>query len=498
MAFKMRMEGSALAELELNEKIAAEKGPEAYQAFKEGIVEKAKSTETSKGIDSGIGSSDDGGGSSDSDDTPSDDSEDTSSDDGGGEGSEDLMADSPEIPEVDDGDADEDTDADTDDDANADAEPSEEEKLKQESFRTLSFIEEEPPQLRMEEFGFSGVSQTAWAGLKFIGDAFALVGLRFLPWLLASMFKVVLYGFAKVFKTLDSVFGYLSTSIQRFVNRTSKQKASIVALKTQLEALEKDGATLSTKDQEFDVRYLVTGVSKDLNRNLAEYTNFFDQHIMKLNKGLLGGFKSIEQIAANRYMHRGFDAMSVMPIVPSSFGFEKEYDGAPAGFENMQIYGMGLMIGNVELRARLDRNVYDTWAGYEKAYGNSMIFMAAHGHEGETKAKPMDIAELKEFLNNLELLTVVSLKHQLFYEEISKSRSGVINSVKQLFVRLAEEKVKVSFKDSVVLPLHLKSGFVSKVYMTGGLDLHDHTARVIANGLTFAAENIKLLRKQSQ
>ena len=114
MAFKMRMEGSALAELELNEKIAAEKGPEAYQAFKEGIVEKAKSTETSKGIDSGIGSSDGGGGSSDSDDTPSDDSEDANPDDDGGEGSGDLMADSPEIPEVDDGNADEDTDTDAD------------------------------------------------------------------------------------------------------------------------------------------------------------------------------------------------------------------------------------------------------------------------------------------------------------------------------------------------------------------------------------------------
>ena len=109
----------------------------------------------------------------------------------------------------------------------------------------------------------------------------------------------------------------------------------------------------------------------------------------------------------------------------------------------------------------------------------------------------MTPGELVGFLNNLELLAEVSLKHQIFYDEIKRSRSGMVASVKQLFIRLFEEKVKVSFKDSVTLPLYLKSSFATKVYLTGALDIHDHIAQVIANGLSYSSEMLKLYKVKS-
>jgi hypothetical protein len=77
-------------------------------------------------------------------------------------------------------------------------------------------------------------------------------------------------------------------------------------------------------------------------------------------------------------------------------------------------------------------------------------------------------------------------QHKVFYEEIAGRRSGLLTAVKSLFVRLAQETVKVNFKNSTALPLYLKSSLVTKVYLVGAIDLHDHSNRVVANALSFA------------
>lgn len=482
MSSILRNEGSALAELELAEKLASEKGPDAYKAFKEKAVENAKTTEADEGIDAG--GPDSAGSSGSSSDSSNEGEEETS--DGGDEVDDEFDDEPPEIEE------DSSDEEESEEPSEEEEEPDEETEVRQEQLRTLNFIPPEDMSLRMEEFSMGAAGPSVWTGLNFVTSALSTVGLRFAPWLLGNMFKVVLFGFAKTFKTLDSLFEFCSENINRFLNRTSKQKESITALKNKLIELSEKQDKVAFNQKDLSAQHLVIGNSSDVVKNVREFSSFFDNRLMRLNQGMLGALTDIKTVSENRYMRRTFNAMDVMPINPSSMGFVNEVNHGSNPDTSHRYYGMGVMIGNVELRAKLDPNTYDTWGGYEKAYSNSEIFISPLNKGNISTAKALPPAQLMEFLNHLELLADVSLKHQKFYEQISKSRSGIINTVKQLFVRLAEEKVKVSFKDSVALPLHLKSAFASKVYMTGALDLHDHTAQVIANGLTFAAENLKL------
>jgi hypothetical protein len=58
-------------------------------------------------------------------------------------------------------------------------------------------------------------------------------------------------------------------------------------------------------------------------------------------------------------------------------------------------------------------------------------------------------------------------------------------------MKLAQSATRVYLNDSGAIPLYLKSSFVTKVYLVGAMDLHDHNARVIANGIAYAAAALK-------
>lgn len=220
--------------------------------------------------------------------------------------------------------------------------------------------------------------------------------------------------------------------------------------------------------------------------------------ILKLNAGFLEDLKRLNTIAENRYLSKDFDALKEMRITPEVFGFDKNYGELPSSGLALYEYGIGEMIGNVELRGRFATGYYDTWDLVEKAYKSCSVHILQKPYGSNAKPPIMNLDELTVFINNLELLAKASLRHQTFYEEIKNSRSGTFNKLKSLFIKLTQESVKVSFKNSVALPLHLKSAFITKVYLTAGMDIHDHTAQVIANGLGYVNEVLKLHEQKSK
>ena len=486
MGFKLRLENSALEDLERKEKEAAGNGPAAFSAFQESSQEQAVKEGGELGA---LPSAENASAASES-------SNDSGSDSSESGGDMDFSMDEP--PEEDT------TDEDVPEEP-AEEEPSDKEEadLKKESFRSLSFLPKEEQNLRMESIFAEGtlgnIVPNAWANLSFVATTLAGIGIRYTPMLLCSMFKVVLFTFAVTFKTLDRLFDEASSRLTRFLQNTERQKVKIGALKTRVEELQTKNVTLDKGTKlNLNIDALCLEGSNDLSGNVQGFTSFLNTKIQHLQKCILSDFRGLRTIAENRYLQKNFDALAFMRVNPSEIGFTTELRDPEAESSLTALYGMGVMIGDVELKAHLPSDGLDTWDLVEKAYKESNLFLTPASLQNKNDTPVMEIDALAEFLNNLELLADASLKHQVFYEEIANSRSGVVNSIKRLFVQLCEEKVKVSFKNSVALPLHLKSSFVTKVYMTGALDLHDHAARVIANGLSYVDSMLKLYRTDAK
>lgn len=492
-----RRKVSALENLEIREKEASRSGPSAFREFKDSLKEVSlrESPELGANLVSGDGSSGSSSSSSSSDTSDSDSLGSDDSDMGDDlDGVDDIDSTGEEASEEDGEEpSDEDTDSEEEDKSDEEEEP----EVKKESFRSLSFLPSEDPGLRMEsifsdEDGHGFISKT-WHGLSFVVGALATAGIQFAPIILGGMFKIVLYTFAKTFIVLNELFSEAASRFRRYLHNTERQKSAIASLKKKLAELKTSKVEIDVNSRlSVDVSALVTAGSNDLTENVRDYCGFFESKITTFQKTILGEFDNLKVISNARYLEKSFDPIGAMTIYPSKIGFEEKIPSKDDPDNNLCCFSMGEMIGQVEIHALIPEVRFDTWKTAEKAYGASKIYLVASANQFQQKAPLMELKQLEEFVIQLDMLADISLRHQKLFLDISQSRSGVVNSVKQLFIKLCEENTKVSFKNSVVLPLHLKSSFVTKVYMTGAMDLHDHTARVIANGLSYCESMTRL------
>lgn len=506
MGFILRQEGKALAALEQAEQAAAHKGGNSFEQFQEQTQEKAIQEASELGVSNdpigSVESSPDSSSSSESDSESSD---------------EDNSADEFDFDLADDSDNEASEEGENADDSAEETEPSTEEEeeveeeeedpeeseaeLKKESFRNYQVVTDPELKLRAESLFNTFAANTSLVGnfLSVVVAGLAVIGIKFVPGLLMGMFKVVLYTFAKTFSLLNDLYEFASETYKRYITRTSRQLEELNQLKTAVEEAKTKGLTLKQDIQKFpDVRFLQKADGFDINKNIEDYTSFMTGKILKLNAGFAEDLKRLTVIAENRYLSKDFDALKEMQIKPEVFGFNQKYSELGGSEILLYEYGLGEMIGNVEIRGKFATGFYDTWDMVEKAYKNCSVHILQKPYSVTSNPPIMNLDELSVFINNLELLAKASLRHQAFYEEIKNSRTGTFNKLKSLFVKLTHETVKVSFKNSVALPLHLKSAFITKIYLTAGMDIHDHTAQVIANGLGYVNEVLKLHEQKTK
>ena len=467
MSFLFRRE-SAIQDLENAKKQAAELGSAAFEAFEDQSQKDAIKTGLEKGI-------------------IDPNAEPTSSSSSSSDSS--LFSESEEEPPV------EEEEPPVEEEKAAD----EEEKVRTESLRSLSMVKELPLEYRQETF--LGVSSTGFGGsllaeaASFIASSLVFIGMRLTPSLISGMYKVVLYTFAQCFSILGNMFDAIETRVERFVNRTSKQKEQLEILKKELAEKIAEGYVGDTEqDLGVDVTYL-KGESEDFTLNITKHTSVLLDDVTKFQKSLIAEFTALRFIAKSRYLQRDFDAMSHMNVSPEKMGLVRIGENSDDGVFVDQ-YALDTHIGNVSLVLDLPKGGLDTWENIDKAYKQSRVALVAREVNSNVETpKIMSPQELQGFINSLESLLGASFQHQKLYETILAQRSGVFGDIKAVFVKLANETFKSSFRNSTALPLQLKSSFVTKVYVVGAMDLHDHTARVIANGLSFASSTLKTYKK---
>lgn len=487
MVLRLRSE-TAVEELEKARLMAAEAGPEIAEKLEEDLVAaSAKDAadigmETPATTDGGNTSSGDGGDESEGESDPFESSEDNPIDN---------MPEEDEEEEPEESEEEEEEDSDDEPEEDADPEPSPEEKAKQESFRSMDLVPGEVPlQLRVESGSDFLSSLGSSAG--FVLGALGSVGLKMTGFVLSGMFRVVLYTFARCFKILGELFDFVVTRIERFANRTSELRARLASLRTQLEEIQKSGLDPTPKSVSLDLNTAYLTSPLGVLPALKNHEVFMKTTNEKFQRMILSDLEALEMVSNAHYLRKTFDGLKFMEIQPERLGLEKRVGAEAPPMTSLYVYPE--IIGGVELQMFLPDVLFDSWEVVEKAYGRSKVQLAVDTKimalQKESVPTP-SLSQLLDLLNILELLTDASDDHLRLCDKIARKRGGVLNTVKALFMKLAQSATRVYLNDSGAIPLYLKSSFVTKVYLVGAMDLHDHNARVIANGIAYAAAALK-------
>lgn len=499
MGFKLRQESVALASnlenLEEDKKAAANAGPASLEKFEENdltkaIVEKDDGASSTPADTSSDDTSNDDSGDDTSEDDGSDDSEDSGED--GKDDSEDSESDDPldGMPEEVDIDALEKEEEDDSDDEK-------EAEVKTESIRRIDPI---PAglDLRMENNlldSFSAGAMKAWSGFAFVVGVLGTIGVNYGPMVLSGMFKVVLYTFARTFQLLSTIVSVCGQRIERYNNSYTKQKNRVNANAEALKGLLYEKAELPKELPEFRFDSSLFGGSglKDLSAVLKAQADFTTKAFGSLLQGARREFGQLHEISSNRYIGKHFDAMMYLNDEKNFSSFAPVSGlGTPAP-EGTTYRTLGKMpAGGFVCIANLP-DASDNWNQIEKNYNAAGFSLIGTGMYLELK--PMSPLELAKVTVAIDYLIESNKKHQLFYEELAKARTGVLTSVRSLFIQLVRSQTRISFKDSVALPLFLKTSIATKVYLVAAMDIQDHNAKVIANALAYVEQVSKLYRK---
>lgn len=492
MAFKLRLESVSLANnlenLEEDKKAAADAGPTSLEQFEESSLTKDILTkEDGEATPSETPSPDESPGEGSSDEPPPDE---PPSDDSGDE--EENSDEPPEEEPEEEPEEDPEEDDSKDEEDKDEGEP----EIKTESIRRLEPI---PPdfQLRMESNLFdslSAVGLKAWAGFSFVVTVLGTVGINYGPMVLATMFKVVLFTFARTFQLLTTVGSVCAQRIERYRTSYTKLKARTNANAEAIKILMSNQAKLPKDLPEFSFDSFLLGGSgsNDLSVVLKAQADFTTRSFGTLLNSIRHEFGQLHEISSNRYLGKNFDAMAYLNDEGnfSNFSLVSGVGTPPPTGTTYRTIGR-MPAGGFSCVANLP-NPSDNWNQIEKNYNASGFCLIGSG--SHLDLKPIGLMELAKVVVAIDYLVESNKKHQLFYEELEKARTGVITSVRSLFVQLVRSQTRISFKDSVALPLFLKSSIATKVYLVAAMDIQDHNAKVAATALAYVEQVRKLYR----
>lgn len=485
MVFKLRIEsvalGSNLENFEADQKAAAIEGPASLDAFKDRELTKAVQEGPEPSTSSTESSSDSS----------------TSSDDGGGDID---FGDEPDTDNLDE--PEDEPEEDPEPEAEPEPEPEgSEPEIKTEHFREVLEIPKDFS-LRMESSileSFSAGAMQAWSGFSYVVGVLTTAGINYGPSVLSGMFKVVLYTFARVFQLLNMMGTACSQGVERYLNSYDKQKKRLETnVGTMKDVIEKGGnLPESIASFKFESTVLNVSNSRDLARIIRDQANFTTKTFGTLLAGARFEFHQLREISNNRYIGKHFDALYYLNDQRSFPGMVPLTGVRMSAPEGTEFYSLGVMpAGGFQCVATLPKEA-DNWSQIEKNYNSAGFSLIGSGSGVLSSLDPCSPKQLVELMAAIDYMVESNKKHQLFYEELASARTGVFTSVRALFIQLVRSQTRIGFKDSVALPLFLKTSIATKVYLVAAMDLQDHNAKVIANALDYVERVQKLYRVPS-
>ena len=382
-----------------------------------------------------------------------------------------------------------------------------EDKPVQESLREIG-----QDDLAMESFGevvstvgraVAPLASTAigsvYRGLQWAVVTVAGLAAKHGPGILSAMYKGVIYALAKTFDVLGKTYTLVDKAIERRRNSIDSLKEQLSVLKNTISSIE----SKETPTEDMVISYgnravidsLKSGESVDFVKNLQVLDKFLTVTIANLHKSILDDIAGIQYLTTAYTHAKKIDHVDLLRLKSSGVGLST---GTVVGYEPSSEVVVAYkstypLPGDAVVIAEFPSTDLKTQDAYEAAYKDSKLYLGFNkvNYHQVNDVKLVGFSHVKNMVVVLEKLIATCEKQQTLYEDIRKTKPGVMLSIKKHAMHLVESNTKVRYSDSLVGPMHLKSTFIAKVYLAGSLDIHDYAAKTISNGLSLAEELAK-------
>lgn len=324
-----------------------------------------------------------------------------------------------------------------------------------------------------------------------------VLGIKYTPIMLKTVFKGVLYAFGVLgelfMKSTSATLKYL----ERRNNSFDKLSKSIDSLSKSLDIV-KD--TASFDGQQFTeqavINSLKSGDNVDFITNIKALNAFTKDAIGGIEKQVALDIGRIKHIISISNFTHGVTVADILPVKPFSSklkpGSVKGYGGDEERTVSY-IYSEGLP-SDIALMAFLPKNT-QTVDEASNCYGASKLILGfnSENFKAINAVDFMSIQDLRSLLKELKALCDVCIAQKVFYEQLLTSKKQIKFGLQTYFTRISSANRKISVKESLVEYVYLKTLFIDKVYLAGGIDIHDYNAKTISMALKYVEAHVKKL-----
>lgn len=329
-------------------------------------------------------------------------------------------------------------------------------------------------------------------GLSFL----KYLGINYGPIILSKAYKGVVYAMGKLIKYLFISINKTYTYLERRVNSFENLKSNLADAKEALDELRKKESLEDLSDIKYDKQNIINalkiGNNIDLTNNIMVLNGFIESTIKELGSEISKDISKIRYIIASTLTNNIKEPAELMKIEPHFSNFTKvSYDDV---LLNKYIYSNDLP-GDINFISILPSDSMSTKEDVINGYNKAEMFLTikADNFQEVKYIDYMDIDQLDAFINKLDLLCDTCIKHKAMYENVVHNKKNLRFDFKRYFLNIINSDSKVSFKDSLLELVYLKSIFIDKVYLTASMDIHDYAARTIVKSLSYINDNMKRL-----
>lgn len=366
------------------------------------------------------------------------------------------------------------------------------ESINRHDIRNLSYVRENDE---------STWDHTTPEGARSLAGTFASLGFGIAASVFSSLYNGVTYLLLKIARLTYVSAKTLSKYLERRTNSFASLKKEIAGYKESVSLLEKKEEAAVIENQQYDrekvINCLKSGESVDFTKNMQSLNKFLQLVVGGLDTHIANDMGSIKHLV--QYSVNGTTKIpdTIMAVQPLSRGLvEGQIEGYQLSSDLVECfyYGEGLP-ADVALIVNLPARTLTEMDDITKAYNHSKIFLGFNqsGFREVPTVPFMDTQSLGNFLNELDSICDLCIAHQVLYERAQRNKSDMTSVFRSFVTKLTSSNQKVSIQDSLAEQIYLKSMFIDKVYLAAAMDIHDYSARIISNGLSYVKENIKRL-----
>jgi hypothetical protein len=326
-------------------------------------------------------------------------------------------------------------------------------------------------------------------------------GIKAGMWILQKMYKGLLILISRTAKMLYEGSIELGKYLDRKVYSFESYKKDLLELKKSVELVQKNATPLDPSDELFRNRKVIDGLkisdSVDFAANVAVLSKFVKSEMSDLGKAISRDNALTRRIMESPFGKERDNARAILTVPVPGNGF---HDGFIQGYENDfqfndTYHSDTVLPSDARMLVVLPKKGLKTYPQVAEAYNKSAIFLGLdiRSYEEVTEVPFLPAEKILLLIGSLVELCDICLAHEVLFRQILKDKEGMANIFRVYFNRLVNSEDKVSIEDSMVECIHLKSMFSDKVYLSGAMDLHDFSRKILSFGLTFLKTNTSKL-----